>query len=112
MSNFVIKILTYDQKFLFLVTLAITLFPLKNLAQADEMSYRIMVNFCYSCHGPQGQGAGNIPSINRMNAKHLKRQLKAFRDGTQESTIMQRIAKGLTNDEINKISVYITKNEQ
>ena len=47
-----------------------------------------------------------------MDSKQLKQQLKAFRDGKQESTIMQRIAKGLTNDEINKISVYITKNEK
>ena len=112
MSNFIIKILTYNQNFLFLITLAIALFSSKNIAHADEISYRIIVNYCYSCHGPQGQGAENIPSINRMDAKQLKRQLKAFRDGKQESTIMQRLTKSLTNDEINKISIYISKNEQ
>ena len=112
MKNTVIKIITIHQNFLFLITVALALFLAKHIAEADEISYGIIVNFCYSCHGTQGQGAGNIPSINRMDAKQLKRQLKAYRDGKQESTIMQRIAKGLTNDEINKISVYITKNEK
>ena len=110
--NIVIKIITIHQNFLFLITVALAFFLSKHIAHADEISYRIIVNFCYSCHGPQGQGAENIPSINRMDAKQLKQQLKAFRDGKQESTIMQRLTKNLTNDEINKISIYISKNEQ
>jgi len=112
MIIFVIKFLKIIRKVLFLIMVAIAFLPENNIAHADEMFYRIMANICYSCHGLRGQGAGNIPGINRMNSKQLERQLKAFRDGKRESTIMQRIAKGLTNDEIKIISVYITKNVQ
>lgn len=77
---------------------------------ADMASSAILAGTCYSCHGTGGISAGAMPSINGKPAKLLELDLKAFRDGTKESTVMQRIAKGFSDDEIKAISKYLAEN--
>ncbi|MEK9671263.1 MAG: c-type cytochrome [Rhodospirillaceae bacterium] len=78
-------------------------------AAADMASSAVLAHTCFSCHGPGGRSAGAMPSIDGKPAKLIELNLKDFRDGKRESTVMQRIAKGFTDVEIKAISEYLAK---
>ncbi|MEN9848168.1 MAG: Cytochrome subunit of sulfide dehydrogenase [Pseudomonadota bacterium] len=62
---------------------------------------------CFNCHGDNGVSKGGVPSIKGLPANILELTLKNYRDGTQVSTVMGRIAKGLNDDEIKELSAFI-----
>jgi sulfide dehydrogenase cytochrome subunit len=96
---------------IFLLAIAANLFIVltTQLVRADQVPAAILVSTCFSCHGDGGNGARAMPSINGMKASKLEIDMKAFRNGKRKSTIMQRIAKGFTEDEIKVISEFIAK---
>jgi cytochrome c553 len=56
---------------------------------------------CFGCHGTDGQSQGPAtPSIAGMDTDELKDRMKAFRDGKAPSTVMGRISRAYTDDEI------------
>jgi sulfide dehydrogenase cytochrome subunit len=61
---------------------------------------------CNACHGPQGRSEGAIPSIHGLPAKQIESALRAFKSGKRPGTIMNRIAKGYTNNQIVAIAEY------
>ena len=61
---------------------------------------------CAGCHGEDGTSAGSAPSIKGLPAQHLKNTMMDFRSGKRPSTIMGRIAKGYTDDQISAMSDY------
>jgi len=75
-------------------------------AQASEATASMLANTCNGCHGPDGVSQGPAaPTIAGMNKFYLVESMKAYRDGkNRPSTIMQRIAKGYTDVEIDKIA--------
>ncbi|MDD9879061.1 MAG: c-type cytochrome [Magnetovibrio sp.] len=77
---------------------------------ADMASSVVLANTCFSCHGTDGHSAGAMPSINGKPAKYIASQMKAFRDGKKQSTVMQRIAKGFGDKEIESLAQYFAKN--
>ena len=46
---------------------------------------------------------GAIPSIHGKSAKFITEALTGFRDGTRESTVMGRHAKGYSDEEIRRL---------
>jgi sulfide dehydrogenase cytochrome subunit len=54
---------------------------------------------CSGCHGSASPIAG-------QDAKSLTQTLIAFRDGTRPSTVMGRIAKGFSPDELGVIAAW------
>ena len=77
-------------------------------AQASDAEASMLANTCNGCHGPDGVSQGPAaPTIAGMNKFYLVESMKAYRDGTNRpSTIMQRIAKGYTDAEIDKIAGF------
>ncbi|MCC2110501.1 MAG: cytochrome c4 [Hyphomicrobiales bacterium] len=76
-------------------------------ASAGELSAAMLSNTCNGCHGPDGTSAGPAaPTIGGTNKEYMVETMKAFRDGNRPSTIMQRIAKGYTDEEIELIAGY------
>lgn len=71
----------------------------------------ILSNSCAACHGEYGKSPGSIPSINGKSEKFLQQVLSEFRSGKRASTIMQRIVKGFSDEEIKLIAQYIAKYE-
>jgi sulfide dehydrogenase cytochrome subunit len=56
---------------------------------------------CYGCHGIHGNSVGPAsPSIAQMEKVAFVETMKAFQSGEMHSTIMGRIAKGYTDEEI------------
>ncbi len=62
---------------------------------------------CFSCHGPEGKFVGGtIPPLAGYPASVMASQLIAFKNGTRQSTIMQRHVKGYSDDELKAIANY------
>lgn len=63
---------------------------------------------CYTCHGTDGQSTGEIPSINGISQRDLKAKLMEFKNDQGNPTIMNRIIKGYSDDEIDRVSEYLS----
>jgi cytochrome c553 len=75
---------------------------------------------CIACHGPKGKGipTAGFPAVAAQHADYTASQLKAFRqysinqqtdsDGVERvNEMMNNVAMGLTNEEIDALSQYI-----
>jgi cytochrome subunit of sulfide dehydrogenase len=64
---------------------------------------------CAGCH-PQSSGEnGNQTALRPLagrNAAELETAMKAFRTGARPATVMDRLAKGFSDDEIAAIAAY------
>lgn len=65
---------------------------------------------CASCHGESGQGDANLPRLAGQHKRYVSSQLKAFheRKRSNDNLIMHSIAKGLTELEIEAVSLYVS----
>jgi sulfide dehydrogenase cytochrome subunit len=64
-------------------------------------SASMLADTCAGCHGTDGSSVGPAsPSIAGMSAAYFTETMAAFKSGERPSTIMQRIAKGYTDEEI------------
>ncbi|MDR9498444.1 MAG: c-type cytochrome [Hydrogenovibrio sp.] len=76
-------------------------------AQFDRAS--MLADSCVGCHGVDGISSGPaIPSIAGMSEYYFKESMHAYRDGDRPSTIMQRIAKGYTDEDIEAMAKYFS----
>ena len=62
---------------------------------------------CTNCHGTDGRSRGPIPAIAGQDKAYLVQQLKDFRDGKRPSTIMQQLAKGYSDAQIDAAAAYL-----
>jgi sulfide dehydrogenase cytochrome subunit len=63
---------------------------------------------CSACHGPNGASPGAIPSLNQLDAAAMTERLKSFKSGEIQATVMNRIAKGYSDEEIAALSQYFS----
>jgi cytochrome subunit of sulfide dehydrogenase len=61
---------------------------------------RLLAGTCTTCHGSGGTGSGAVPSLKGRNAASVADAMRAFRDGSRPATVMGRLAKGFSDDEI------------
>lgn len=87
------------------VVAAVLLWP--SLSAGNDISRAQMLSIsCAGCHGPGGRSPGAIPSIAGRPAQTIERALKAFRSGERAATVMDRHAKGYSDEEIRLIAEY------
>lgn len=77
------------------------------LADPSLLHGAALVNACAACHGPDGQSQGAIPSFNTLPKDSIVEALRAFRSGERQGTVMNRIAKGLEDADIEAIAAYV-----
>ena len=77
-------------------------------AQAEIASGAVLANTCFSCHGTDGKSVGDMPSIAGKSEDFITQKLKAFRSDELEATIMNRIAKGFTDEEIAALAKFFS----
>jgi cytochrome c553 len=64
---------------------------------------------CAACHGTNGNSAGGaIPGLAGMNKEYFLNQLKAFKEGKREATVMHQIAKGYSDAEATALGEYFS----
>ena len=63
---------------------------------------------CARCHGFDGEadGSGAFPKLAGQFPQYLAKQLRAYASGTRQNALMQPIAKGLKDAEIDSVSQY------
>lgn len=63
---------------------------------------------CQNCHGPEGVGGKNPlwPKLKGQQAPYIIKQLKAFKTDERKDPIMNSIATGLSDEDIENLSAY------
>ena len=73
---------------------------------ADSNLGRDVAANCANCHGTDGRSRGIIPALAGKDRATLVRQLTEFRDGNRPSTVMQQLAKGYSDAQIEAAAAY------
>ncbi|TGD98648.1 c-type cytochrome [Methylobacterium nonmethylotrophicum] len=61
---------------------------------------------CSGCHGAPG---GAVPSLAGHSAEDIAAAMAAFRTGARPATVMNRIAKGFSDEESRAIAAWIAQ---
>ena len=75
-------------------------------AHAEEPGTIILADMCVTCHGPDGDSLGTIPTLTSLDEEAMRAFLIGFREGDIESTVMDRIARALTDADIEALARY------
>jgi cytochrome c553 len=81
----------------------------KGLAEPSFSSEQVdlMAAACANCHGTDGRLVGSVPTIAGRPAEVLEARLLAFKhDEQSDTTIMDRIAKGFTDEELAALAAH------
>jgi cytochrome c553 len=75
---------------------------------AATLHMRALAATCANCHGTDGRTAegAHIPSLAGMPRDYMVTQIKAFKDGSRPSTVMQQLSKGFTDQQIESVATY------
>jgi sulfide dehydrogenase cytochrome subunit len=78
------------------------------IAVAEESVARgaALASACASCHGPEGRSTGAIPSLQVLSKEMFVVSLRAFRSGERQGTVMNRIAQGLDEADIEAVAAH------
>lgn len=74
-------------------------------ASAGAAAAPPLVAACSGCH-PANGGDPRLPRLAGRTAGEIVAAMKAFRTGNRPATVMDRIAKGFTDDEIAAIAAW------
>lgn len=98
------------QRTIFIILFALVSFT---VAAADVSSPATggpnLANNCFACHGPHGKSPGAIPSIANLTAAQIADALKQFKSGERPATIMDRLAKGYSDAQIETLANILGK---
>lgn len=61
---------------------------------------------CSGCHASNPRVETPVPPLNGRPAADIANEMAAFRTGTRKGTIMDRIAKGFSDEEIQAIATW------
>jgi cytochrome subunit of sulfide dehydrogenase len=78
-------------------------------AAAQDLQGRNLAASCAICHGTEGRGGAKDGALNPLAGlprDHIATQMRAFRDGKRPATVMQQIAKGYTDPQIDAIAAW------
>lgn len=79
-------------------------------AQAETPSAEMLANTCVGCHGANGISNGPAtPSIAGISEEYFVENMQGYASGEVPSTIMGRIAKGYSEEEIMLLAGYFSK---
>lgn len=77
-------------------------------ANAEMASGLVLANTCFSCHGPAGHSVGAMPALAGKDGEAIKFLLEGYRSGNLKGTVMNRIAKGYSSEEITALAGYFS----
>jgi cytochrome subunit of sulfide dehydrogenase len=63
---------------------------------------------CAQCHGTAGRALPGavVPGLAGLPAPYLVEQMKAFKTGTRNATVMHQIAKGYSDAQVEQMAAY------
>ncbi|HES76760.1 MAG TPA: c-type cytochrome [bacterium] len=75
-------------------------------ALAEGASGQTIGLTCVVCHGAQGRGTKGIPALAGRNADQTYAALLAYKNGSRPATVMDRHAKGYSDEELRAVADY------
>ena len=78
-------------------------------ADANLRSGGFLAANCANCHGTLGTAQGAMPSLAGQQKTNIVEQMRAFRDGKRPATIMHQLAKGYTDEQIELIAEFFSR---
>jgi len=75
-------------------------------AQAAGLEPPAGVSSCTGCHPTKAGIDTSVPTLAGRNAADIVAAMEAFRNGGKAATVMDRIAKGYTVEEIQRIAAW------
>jgi cytochrome subunit of sulfide dehydrogenase len=89
-----------------LLAAALATAPMSVHAQ-ENTAARSLAATCASCHGTEGRSVTTeVAPLAGLPKELIVSQMKAFRDGTRPATVMQQLARGYTDQQIDLIAAY------
>jgi cytochrome c553 len=78
---------------------------------ADQLYERGLAATCANCHGTDGKGlpSAGMPLINTLTSEQMLTQLKAYKSGAREGTILPQLAKGYSDEQLEIIANQLGK---
>jgi sulfide dehydrogenase cytochrome subunit len=90
---------------LFMVTLLAA--PPEVLAQSANSNLgRDLAATCANCHSITGKSTNGIPVIGGQQKESLARMLNEFKQGKRQGTVMNQLAKGYTDAQLDAAAAY------
>ena len=87
---------------------ALVIAPLLGASAASaEVDVTVLASSCSTCHGPGLAGSGAMPSLKGKRATDIATALKAFQSGEKPATIMTRLSKGWTAEQIDALAAKL-----
>lgn len=76
----------------------------------QNLHIRSLAASCAACHGTNGNSASaNTPSIAGAGKANFVSSMQAFKSGARPATVMHRHAKGLTDQEIEDLAEFFSR---
>jgi sulfide dehydrogenase cytochrome subunit len=69
---------------------------------------QVLASSCSGCHANAEKLTTAIPRIRGLPEAVILEAMRAFRAGQRPATVMDRIAKGFTDDEIRQLAVFLS----
>jgi cytochrome c553 len=94
------------RNFALCLTLVIAASPAPNvIAQsAGPNAARSLAATCANCHGTGGTSAGEFESLAGKPRDEIVRKMQEFKSGARPATIMNQLAKGYTDEQIDALA--------
>lgn len=79
-------------------------------AQETTAAPIMLAETCSACHGVDGASVGpSLPSLGGMDRTYFVQTMKDFASGARHATVMDRIAKGYTEADLNAMADYFAE---
>lgn len=82
---------------------------LSSTALAAGPSAEALAGTCAACHGTLGSSVGITPSLAGMTSDYFVETMQAFKNGERKATVMDRVAKGYSDEEIQLMGGYFAQ---
>lgn len=74
------------------------------LGQSADAAARSLAATCANCHGTGGVSVGEMPSLAGKPREETVRMLREFKSGARPATVMNQLAKGYTDEQIEALA--------
>jgi cytochrome subunit of sulfide dehydrogenase len=76
-------------------------------AQAGDPNLgRNLAAMCANCHGTNGASVGEVEPLAGKPKDEIVRKMQEFKSGARPATIMQQLAKGYTDEQIQSLAAW------
>lgn len=72
--------------------------------EAARETAAVLAASCHGCHAPGADATAGFPDLTQLSPKEIASTLRAYRSDEVGGTLMNRIAKGYTDAEIDELA--------